>query len=304
MASTESNTMSEFTEEYVRPGGVIRVPVEEDTVSVKVKYQSEYDTQTTEEVAQVQKDLCQMISSCDVNDDCSIDLSQNKSVLHLSYIELEISKDVPPAFKSRQSVDFELRIGQASGAVIVTHYSLDTTKHRQKRFKEYKSYSSWTTKSIPNESYFPNYWQHKTAGNCLVGCGPVAWAMVFGYYDRRSHNMASSYGTGGKGLYRCGGDGSSGSTACTAPSSSSSGGSRMKEYLEKIARTLGTWCISENGATPAYKMDNIKAFFQVCNQSYVLSHVVIIIIMIQFICIAPQSIILLSGALHKCTNSS
>ena len=272
MASTKSNTMSDFTEEYVRPGGVIRVLVEEDTVSVKVKYQSEYDTQTAEEVAQVQKALCQMISSCEVDDDGSIDLTQKKSVLHLSYIELEISQDIAPAFKSRQSVDFELRVKQASGAITVRHYSLDTTKHRQKRFKEYKSYSSWTTKSIPNESYFPNYWQHKTAGNCYVGCGPVAWAMVFGYYDRRSHNMASSYGTGSEGLYRCGSDGSSGTTGCTAPSSSSSDVSRMKKYLEKIAKTLGTWCVFTNGATPAYKMDNIKAFFQVCDQPYVLSH--------------------------------
>ena len=29
----------------------------------------------------------------------------------------------------------------------------------------------------------------------------------------------------------------------------------------------------------------------------------LVIIIIQFICIAPESIVLLSGALHKCTNT-
>ena len=32
--------------------------------------------------------------------------------------------------------------------------------------------------------------------------------------------------------------------------------------------------------------------------------IITIIIIIQFICIAPESIVLLSGALHECTNSS
>ena len=118
------------------------------------------------------------------------------------------------------------------------HYSQDTTKHRQKRSKEYKDYSSLSTKSIPNESYFPNYWQHTTEDDCYVGCGPVAWAMIFGYYDRRSHYMSSTYGTGSQGLYRCDSDGASGSNSCIAPSSSSSDVSRMKKYLEKIARNV------------------------------------------------------------------
>ena len=272
MESTETITMSDFTEHYVAPGGVIRVPVDEDTLSVKVKYEPEDEAQTAEDVEYIQKALCQMISSCDVDNDCSIDLSQKKSVLHLSYIELQISQDIAVVFRGRQSVDFKLRVEQASGPVNVKHYSLDTTKHRQKRSKEYKDYSSWSTKSIPNESYFPNYWQHTTEDDCYVGCGPVAWAMIFGYYDRRSHYMSSTYGTGSQGLYRCDSDGASGSNSCTAPSSSSSDVSRMKKYIEKIAKTLGTWCIFTNGATPASKMDHIESFFQVYNQPRPLSH--------------------------------
>ena len=264
--STETNEVSRFTEDYVKPGGVIRVPVDRHTVSVKVKYQPEDETQTAEEVAQMQEAMCQMISSCNVDDDCSIDLSQKRSVLHLSYIELEISKEISAAFKGRQSVEFELQVEQAAGPVIVRHYSLDTTKHRQKRFKEYKSWGSWTTRSIPDEGYFPNYWQHKIKKGCSVGCGPVAWAMVFGYYDRRSHYKTSKYGSGSQDLYRYGSDGTTGSKSCVAPKDS--GSTRLRRYIEKIAKTLGTWCIFKNGATPAYKMDNIKGFFQVFIAKY------------------------------------
>ena len=265
MTSTDSNEVNSFTEDYVALGGVIRVPVDGDTVSVKVKYTAEYKTQTAEHVAQ--KAVCQMISTCNVDDDCSIDLSQKKLVLHLNYMELEISKDIPAVFNGRQSVDFELRVEQVTGSVIVKHYSVDTTKHRQKRFKEYKSYSSWSYKSIPDEGYFPFYWQHKIKNGCSVGCGPVAWAMVFGYYDRRSHYKSSSYG--GQDLYRCGSDGTTGSKSCIAPKYSNSD-ARLKKYIEKIAKTLGTWCIFKNGATPAYKMDRIKGFFQVYDITYIL----------------------------------
>ena len=278
--STDSNEITTFTEDYVSPGGVVRFPVEDDTVSVKVKYQTENKTQTAEEISQIQKALCQMISSCDVDNDCSIDLSQKKSVLHLSYIELEISKDIAPAFKSRQSVEFELRVQQASGAFIVRHYSLDTTRHRQKRYTQYKSYSSWTYASIPDEGYFPYYWQHKIKRGCYVGCGPVAWAMVFAYYDRRSHMKTATYGTGSQGLYRCGSDGTGGSNSCVAPKYSSSSDSRLKKYIEKIAKILDTWCLFTNGATPAFKMDRIKRFFQVCVASILLLSLVLMLLSI------------------------
>jgi len=46
----------------------------------------------------------------------------------------------------------------------------------------------------------------------------------------------------------------------------------MKKYLEKIAKTLGTWSIFENGATPASKRNTFKAFAKVCSQPYLLSH--------------------------------
>ena len=260
MTSTDSNEVTSFAEDYVVPGGTIRVPVDGDTVSVKVKYTAVHKMKTAEDAAQTQKAVCQIISTCNVDSDCTINLSQKKSVLHMSYIELEINKDMPAVFNGRQSVDFELRVEQATGSVILRHYSIDMTTHRRKRSKEYKDISSWTEVSIPDEAYFPFYWQHVTRG-CAVGCGPVAWAMVFGYYDRRSHEKPLTYGDGSQDLYRCGSDGTTGDNSCKAPMYSTT--AEVLKYTEKIADALGTWCVFSNGATPAYKMDNIKNFFQV-----------------------------------------
>ena len=202
-----------------------------------------------------------MLSFCSVDNDFSIDLLQKKTVLKMSYIEIAISKDVPVLFNGKKSVEFELRVQLSTGEVMLKHYCLDTTHTRQKRFKEYTSYSNWHQCSVRDEHLFPNYWQHHFGKNCISGCGPVAWAMVFGYYDRRSHDKPGTYGTGSQDLYRIGSDGTTGSKSPTAPESSKYDTSRLKKYIEHINGVLGTWC--KYGATPAHKMDRIEGFFKV-----------------------------------------
>ena len=257
----DTNDVSNYTEIYVHRGGVIRIPVDEDTVSVKVRYLADRKTQTSTDLMRYQTAVCGMLSFCSVDNDFSIDLSQKKTVQLMNYIEIAISKDVPVLFNGKKSVEFELRVQLSTGEVMLKHYSLDTTHTRQKRFKEYTSYSNWHQCSIPDEQFFPNYWQHDITKDCPVGCGPVAWAMVFGYYDRRSQEKPETYGTGSEGLYRCGSDGTTGNKSCEAPSNSSS--DRMKKYIEEINKELGTLCIYKSGATPAFMMDRIKDFFQV-----------------------------------------
>ena len=92
------------------------------------------------------------------------------------------------------------------------------------------------------------------ATDSYVGCGPVAWAMVLGYYDRRSHIKTSTFGTGSQDLYRCGPDGMTGSKRCVAPPDSNRDKIRLRKYIEQLARTLGTWCIFKNGAIPTSKI--------------------------------------------------
>ena len=265
---TDTNDVPSYTEIYVRLGEVIRMPVDEHTVSIKVAYSAQRKTQTASDLRQYQTAVCRMLSFCNVNDDFNIDLSKKKTFLQLNYIEFIISKDVPVLFKRKQHIEFELRKELSTGEIIVKHFSLDTAPSRQKRgkhfFKEYTSYSNWGYCSIRYENLFPSYWQHKLSNGCRVGCGSVAWAMVFGYYDRRSHEKPSTYGTGSQDLFRCGNDGTTGSKRCKAPKYSYD--SPIKKYTETIAKILGTWCTrKKQGATSAHKMDRIKGFFRVFN---------------------------------------
>ena len=272
LSATDTNEVTSFTQGYVKPGDVIKVFVDKDTAAVKINYTLESEAQTQKHVILMQQALCQMISNCDVDDESSISLLEQASVLHLKYVEVEIGKDIPDALQGSQSVDFELRVEKTSGEVSVKYYSLDTTRHRQKRYKEH-SYSAWSVRSIPDEKYAPFYEQHKIKEffgikYCYVGCGPVAWAMVFGYLDRRAHYKSSKYGLGSQYLYRSGNDGTSGSKNTIAPTVSDSD-MRLRKYIERIAIKLDTWCIFKNGATPGYKMDRIKGFFQVRNLYFI-----------------------------------
>ena len=56
-------------------------------------------------------------------------------------------------------------------------YAIDLSPCRKRRW------SSWIYSSVPQEWRFPDYNQHTCCG-CWSGCGPVAWAQIFGYYDR------------------------------------------------------------------------------------------------------------------------
>ena len=259
----DTNDVSSYVEIYLHRGGVIRVPVDEHTASIKVRYLADREAQKATDLKRYQTAVCRMLSFCSVDNDFSIDLAHTKTVLQMSYIDIATSMDVPVLFNGRRSIEFELRVQLSTGEVMLKHYSLDTTHTRQKRFKEYTSYSHKDC-SIGHENVFPDYWQHyfnKDDDECIVGCGPVAWAMIFGYYDLRSHYKSSIYGTGSQDLYRCGGDGTTGAKGCWAPWTSSFDKTRLKKYIEQINGKVGTWC--KHGATPAHKMDRIEDFFKV-----------------------------------------
>ncbi|XP_048576976.1 uncharacterized protein LOC116604396 [Nematostella vectensis] len=90
-----------------------------------------------------------------------------------------------------------------------------------------RGWSGWSIWSVPKESEFPDYDQFTQDGvRCLVGCGPVAWAMVFGYYDRLAAT-SSSYGYSSR-LYRC--NGADGSPSCIPPKSNN-------DILRRYSRT-------------------------------------------------------------------
>ncbi|XP_032237114.1 uncharacterized protein LOC116618005 isoform X1 [Nematostella vectensis] len=123
--------------------------------------------------------------------------------------------------------------------------------------KEYKPWSAWQTWSVPQEITFPDYKQFTVKGaKCPVGCGPVAWAMVFGYYDRLAHT-SSSYGYS-KHLFRCY-KGVAGSPNCIAPKYQNP---TVQDYILAINKELKTFCLFGGGATTPKGMGRIQKWYQ------------------------------------------
>ncbi|XP_048586075.1 arginyl-tRNA--protein transferase 1-like [Nematostella vectensis] len=131
------------------------------------------------------------------------------------------------------------------------------TLQRRGLFKrQYKPWSRWKTYSVPREREFPNYWQTKCCGGCLTGCGPVAWASVFGYYDRLAHISPKYHFS--KELYRCH-NGVWGSPKCVAPKKVTW---TVRKYIEAIRKEVRTYCKKGLGATNAKGMGKIQPWYR------------------------------------------
>ena len=107
-------------------------------------------------------------------------------------------------------------------------------------------YSKWFQRSPPgggsalHKDDFPDSDQHKCCGGCWTGCSPVAWAQLFGYYDRRATAYNSIFSLG---IY--------GDSSTLAPLGMTS---EVETLVEDIRSQVQTYCEDGAGATPKSKM--------------------------------------------------
>jgi hypothetical protein len=98
----------------------------------------------------------------------------------------------------------------------------------------------------------PAYYQFLD-GSCQVGCGPVAWAMLFCWADRQAES-GNSYWAARTGLYRPNG-GRSGSAM--APLTQDGG---VENVIREIHDDVGTFCSFGAGATYPWEMDKASDY--------------------------------------------
>lgn len=98
----------------------------------------------------------------------------------INYFELAIHQDHLTVQKVLMNTDvsFRIQVTLADGTVVEKRFGMET--NYTSRTKRWSSWSYW---SIYSPHLFPNYNQHRCCG-CYSGCGPVAWAQIFAYYDR------------------------------------------------------------------------------------------------------------------------
>ncbi len=251
-----------FQETEVQIGERILVALgrREMLTGVYVRYIGFRDTENNTAPAEQQADLCRALGVCSSNgstgrvDPVAFRVDPETG---LSYLELVLAENAREFFPD-SDLDFAVEIHRSNHQVVIRRYAMARETRRQKRYIEYENWSAFTHYSIPEKHLFPDYRQHWT-GSCNVGCGPVAWAMIFGYLDRRSHHVTSTFGTGSQGLYRNGTDGTTGSNDEIAPAYSDR---RMRKYTEELNDILGTWCIASSGATIMRRMSRVEGFYQ------------------------------------------
>ncbi|MEA3204039.1 MAG: hypothetical protein QOI63_1719 [Thermoplasmata archaeon] len=87
----------------------------------------------------------------------------------------------------------------------------------------------------------PAYFQH-TYNNCAIGCGPVAWAILFGWADYQAAH-GNAYWAPAWGLYRE--NGGRGPNA-VAPLVQDQG---VQNVTQELHGQMATWCWNGSGAT-------------------------------------------------------
>ncbi|KAL9967253.1 hypothetical protein ACROYT_G025438 [Oculina patagonica] len=194
-----------------------------------------------------QKKLCAVL----VNVCSGSDLTYVNSRLFLSarnginFFELSVHQDKSTVQNLLMNTDvsFSVQLTTSDGTLMEKRFGVET--NYTSRTKRWSPWSYW---SIHQSHLFPNYNQHRCCG-CYSGCGPVAWAQIFAYYDRLAH-ISSWYGYNQK-LYQ-GFYGVSGSAAYQPPWYT------PRYYVQDIRSKVDTFCLFGGGATTHWDMTDSK----------------------------------------------
>jgi len=110
-------------------------------------------------------------------------------------------------------------------------------------------YSTWYAGSAGDQREYQQF-EDPSAG-CLIGCGPVAWAMLYGWADVRADDGRSRWSSQ-SGLFRQNGD--------TAPASDIRAPNSVRrvnsafQVCEELATHVSKFCIGDSGATTPWNM--------------------------------------------------
>jgi hypothetical protein len=111
---------------------------------------------------------------------------------------------------------------------------------------------SWAGTAADQREY--QQFQHN---GCAVGCGPVAWAMMFGWADVQADDGSSKWSRQ-RWLFREDG-GKHPKSDIRAPNRARNDNAAMN-VIEELNSTLGTFCLFGGGATPPWKMADAWKF--------------------------------------------
>lgn len=253
---------TETDEEELSPGSVVKVALGERVRSVNVYIEKNGNSPMRPSTrSEWQLKLCKVLV-----DVCLLDGSTkvNPSVMketpnHLLFLQLEVHGDrnfVGNTLQWRE-IGFAIEIEGSNNEVVKKYYAINLHLKRFRRSScsmctPTPSTIGGTTKTkkvtIKREKDdFPDYEQHECCGpdnKCNSGCTPVAWAQVFGYFDRLGSPFSSNlYGDRNKRAPRYWTE-------------------EVKPFVMDIRRQLETRCKDNAGSTDRKNMWKMKSWFQ------------------------------------------
>ena len=238
-------------EEALLPGSVVKVALGEKFKSLNIYVtsfgKSDFHPNLKSTKTTWQHKLCKVLVDVCLNGTSKVNPSAvKKTPNNLVYLKLEIHGN--PVFVRRilegRELGFEIRIQMYNHQSATKHYAINL---QSKRFG--RSPPGSGNKEVPGADYdMPDYDQHKCCGDCWSGCSPVAWAQVFGYYDRRASSSSSIFSPK---IY--------GTRYEIAPKTLTN---KVKYFVEDIRRQVKTFCRNGQGSTYARKMRRIKPWFK------------------------------------------
>ena len=243
----EKKKKTDVNEEALSPGSIVKIALGERFKSVNVYIKTSVNSRTRPSLrSEWHRKLCKvLVGLCRPDGGTGINPSAIKETPnHLSYLKVEVHGNqtfVGNVLQWRE-IGFVVEIYGRKNEVIKKHFAINL---HSKRFRR-SSFSGDGT--ILTEHEFPDYDQHECCG-CKSGCSPVAWAQVFGYYDRRASWYENSIFSST--IY--------GDNSTMAPLSMTSG---VKRFVEDIRTQLETFCMDGEGATYRSKMNYVAKWFQ------------------------------------------
>lgn len=253
---------TETDEEELSPGSVVKVALGERVRSVNVYIEKNGNSPMRLSTrSEWQLKLCKvLVDVCLLDDSTKVNPSVMKETPnHLLFLQLEVHGDrnfVGNTLQWRE-IGFAIEIEGSNNEVVKKYYAINLHLKRFRRSScsmctPTPSTIGGTTKTkkvtIKREKDdFPDYEQHECCGpdnKCDSGCTPVAWAQVFGYFDRLGSPFSSNlYGDRNKRAPRYWTE-------------------EVKPFVMNIRRQLETTCKNNAGSTDRKNMWKMKSWFQ------------------------------------------
>ena len=239
----------ETDEEGISPGSIVRVALGEHFKSIEVYVTSYGNALARAWRSDWQQKLCKvLVDVCPEGKPKINPSSIKKTPNNLFYLELKVhgnEKFVRTVLQERE-MGFVVKIEGLKNEVVKKHFAINL---HSKRFKRASGSGTPCKGSVCSEADFPDYNQHICCGGCYSGCSPVAWAQVFGYYDRRAASPNSIFSSR---IY--------GDSHTKAPLTLTD---NVKLFVESIRSSVRTFCTDDgSGATETSKMHLIAPWFR------------------------------------------